>query len=131
MIFVDSSAFIALLDADEEKHVDALAQWQAPLDNDEVLLTNNYVLVEMLALLHRRGGMAVVHRFIEDIVPLVSIEWIQPSLHNAAITGLMMSGRSGPNIVDCASFAVMHQLGISQVFTYDRHFEELGFTVLS
>ena len=32
---------------------------------------------------------------------------------------------------DCTSFAVMRDLGLQQVFTADRHFATLGFTLLS
>ena len=33
-------------------------------------------------------------------------------------------------LVDCASFLVMRDLGISEAFTSDSHFEQAGFKVL-
>ena len=33
-------------------------------------------------------------------------------------------------LIDCASFVVMDDKGISQAFTNDRHFEQAGFTNL-
>lgn len=131
MIYVDSSALMALLDSDDENHQRAVTIWREEIARGEVVVTSNYIVVEMLALLQRRGGMAVVRRFVEDILPMLSIEWVQAPTHSAAITSLLLSSRTGPNIVDCASFTIMHQLGISRVFTYDRHFTDLGFTVLS
>jgi len=32
------------------------------------------------------------------------------------------------SLVDCASFVVMRELGISEALTTDRHFEQAGFT---
>ena len=34
------------------------------------------------------------------------------------------------SLVDCTSFVVMRQIGIDDVFAFDRHFAEQGFTVL-
>jgi uncharacterized protein len=36
----------------------------------------------------------------------------------------------GPGIVDLISFQVMRRLGISEVFTNDRHFKTAGFVTL-
>jgi hypothetical protein len=33
-------------------------------------------------------------------------------------------------LVDCASFVVMQQRGITEAFTSDRHFEQAGFACL-
>ena len=33
-------------------------------------------------------------------------------------------------LVDCTSFVVMQQLGLSEAFTTDHHFEEAGFVTL-
>jgi hypothetical protein len=33
-------------------------------------------------------------------------------------------------LVDCASFVVMQDEGITEAFTNDRHFEQAGFTTL-
>jgi hypothetical protein len=38
-----------------------------------------------------------------------------------------LHGEAGDaGIVDCISFAVMHRLGLTQVFTNDRHFQAAG-----
>jgi uncharacterized protein len=65
--------------------------------------------------------------FLEDVLPVVEIEWVDASLHQIACNALMMSSKSGPNIVDCASFAVMRRLSIRDAFTFDGHFGEQGF----
>jgi uncharacterized protein len=35
------------------------------------------------------------------------------------------------SLVDCVSFAAMHQFGLSAVFAFDNHFAEQGFTILA
>ena len=57
-VFVDTSALMALLDADEARHAEAVQTWRRLLDDDHRLITSNYVLVEAYALVQRRLGSA-------------------------------------------------------------------------
>ena len=60
--FVDTSALYAVLDADDERHTAAGAQWDRLLAGREALHTTNYVLVETTALLQSRIGMGETQR---------------------------------------------------------------------
>jgi predicted nucleic acid-binding protein len=128
--FVDTSAFIALLVAEDENHARAARTWSSLIESNESLVTSNYIVVETCALLQRRIGMTALKKFLEDVLPIVLIEWVDMPMHDAGINGLMLSGRNGPNIVDCISFAIMRKLAITQAFTLDGHFSAVGFTVL-
>ena len=129
-VFVDTSAFIALIVAEDENHESASSIWRQLLDTDEHLVTSNYITVETCALLQRKIGMHALRVFIENILTVVAIEWVDMSLHDAGINSLMMSSRNGPNIVDCISFSVMRKYAMKGAFTFDRHFKEQGFSVL-
>jgi len=48
----------------------------------------------------------------------------------AGVSALLTSGREQLSLVDCVTFELMRQLGIRTAFTFDRHFEEQGFTCL-
>ena len=50
--FVDTSALLAFVDANDERHRDTVSAWEEALD--ERLVTHTYVIVELLALIHRR-----------------------------------------------------------------------------
>ena len=49
-VFVDTSALLAVLDADEKRHKQAASAWKRLLEEDARLVTTNYVLVESFAL---------------------------------------------------------------------------------
>jgi predicted nucleic acid-binding protein len=55
-VFIDTSAFYAVLDADDQSHSEAVREWNHFLDEEAVLLTTNYILVETSALLQSRIG---------------------------------------------------------------------------
>jgi predicted nucleic acid-binding protein len=129
-IFIDTSGLLAVLDRDDTNHIAAAEIWRNILISAETLVTTNYVLVETCALVQSRFGMAALKLFQEDIVPVLKIEWIDNSIHQAAM-GIMLSAmRKKLSLVDCVSFETMRLLELTTVFTLDRHFKEQGFKCL-
>jgi uncharacterized protein len=126
-IFLDTSAFLALLNADDQYHAAAAQLWSQLVPGDQQLVTTNYVLVETLALVQRRLGMAVVRRFTNDVVPLIDIEWLDEVLHEAGLTTFVVANRRSLSLVDCTSFEVMRHRGITTAFTFDEDFALQGF----
>ena len=129
-IFIDTSAFLAILDKDDEHHNPAAEVWRNILISTETLVTTNYVLVETCALVQHRLGMAAVEVFQEDIIPVLQIQWIDHAAHQAAVGIMLTAKRKKLSLVDCVSFETMRRLGIKTSFTLDRHFKEQGFTCL-
>lgn len=125
--FVDTSAFLAVLARDDRNHAKARRTWVGLIERQATLVCTNYVLVETLALLQHRLGVDAVRVFHEDIVPLLTIEWIEEDLHRSGMTGLLTAGRRNLSLIDCVSFETMRRRGITQAFAFDRHFGELGF----
>ena len=129
-IFVDTSAFLAVLNADDANHVAAKRSWERMLRQEETLVCTSYVLVETFALLQNRLGMAAVRAFQETIVPLVQVEWVDFGIHRAGISALLTANRRQLSLVDCVSFEVMRSLGLTTAFAFDPHFTEQGFLLL-
>ncbi|PKL48767.1 MAG: VapC toxin family PIN domain ribonuclease [Nitrospira bacterium HGW-Nitrospira-1] len=130
-VFFDTSAFLAILNKDDANHQNAKRFWKELVYLENILITNNYVLVESLALIQRRLGMEPLRVFQEDVLPLINIEWIDKAVHEAGISALLTASRKKLSLVDCVSFEVMRNLGIRKVFAFDPHFEEQGFEVIS
>lgn len=129
-VFVDTSAIYSFVDAMDERHEPVLDTWTRLRDGGAFLLTTNYVLVESLALLQRRSGMAAATDFVLNVVPLLEVEWVDRETHEAAVQSVVAAGKRDLSLVDCVSFAVMRRLGLRQVLTVDEHFGEQGFECL-
>ena len=125
-VFVDTSAFFAVLDADDENHDAAKQVWEDLLAQEAVLICSNYVLVETLALVQRRLGIPAVRVFQEDIVPVLNVEWVDETIHQVGIASVLAAARKELSLVDCVSFEIMRRLGIKVAFVFDHHFEEQG-----
>lgn len=130
MIFVDTSAFYALLDGDDTEHSRALKLWEREPPGEGGLVTTNYVVLESMALLQSRLGMPAVRIFRDAILPLVRIEWIDEVAHAQAVSAFIAAARRGLSLVDLTSFETMRRLGIRSAFTFDRHFRQYGFETL-
>jgi predicted nucleic acid-binding protein len=128
--FVDTSALLAVLDADQSRHAEAAAAWRALLEGDAPLVVTNYVLVETYALAERRLGVEAVRVLTHDFVPLLVVEWIDEATHTAAVAALLTAGRRGLSLVDCASFLAMRRRGVTRAFAFDADFVEQGFDVV-
>lgn len=126
-VFVDTSALLAVLDADDTNHRNAREAWKELISRDELLVCTNYVLVETFALVQHRLGMKAVRTFQDDIFPVLIVEWVDESTHRAGVTGVLTALRKNLSLVDCVSFDVMRRLGIKSAFVFDPHFKEQGF----
>lgn len=130
-VFVDTSALLALLDADDAEHADAVAAWSDLAAEGAALLSSNYVLVETSAVAQHRLGLDAVRALVREILPLVEIAFIDSDIHEAAIATLLAAGRRQLSLVDCSSFELMRRRQVSRAFAFDRHFREQKFTLRS
>ena len=130
MIFVDTSALYAVLDRDDDNHPVARTTWERLVRSSDVLLAHNYVLVETSALVQSRLGMAALRAFQERIVPILHVYWVTESDHATAIGVAVAANRRQLSLVDCTSFLTMKSHALSDVFCFDKHFEEQGFNLL-
>jgi predicted nucleic acid-binding protein len=93
-------------------------------------VTTNYVALETVAALQRRFGLTVVSRFVGDVLPAVSLEWVADDDHAAGLALLLGERRRKLSWVDCVSFVVMRRLNIGVAFSLDPHFAQQGFELV-
>ena len=129
-VFVDTSAFLSILDGDDAHHPATAKVWGELLAADTLLVTSNYVLVETAALVQSRLGPAASRAFHQDLWPILHIEWVDAKVHAAATVILLSAERRKLSLVDCVSFEIMRLHQIDTAFTFDRHFREQGFVCL-
>ena len=127
-VLVDTSAIVVLLDADDRRHAEAVAAFEAFRDSAE-LVTTNYIQVEALAVVRRRLGAAAVTDLLDSLIPLMDVIWVDPGTHASALAAYRST--PGVSVVDRVSFAVMRHEGIPYAFAFDKDFELEGFALLS
>ena len=127
MIYIDTSAFLAVLDADDKNHPSAKKVWESLLTEEQPLSCSDYILVETIAIMQNRLGIEAVRSFHENIFPLLTISWSEEAVYLTGLSNVLIAARRKLSLVDCISFEIMRRHGIRTVFTFDKHFKEQGF----
>ncbi len=127
--FVDTSAVLAFLDADDTNHRRAVETFDEQL-RDERLVTHTYIIVETLALIQRRSGPPGVRHLVEGLVPRLEMLWVTPAVHGAATSALIAITRRRPSMVDFVSFEVMRRNRVERAFAFDKDFRDHGFRTI-
>lgn len=127
IVFIDTSALLSVLDADERNHARAARSWRSLIEKDSALVTTNYVLIETFALVQHRLGIEAVRVVQSDLVPVLRIGWIDEQTHERATAALLAASRRRLSLVDCVSFEFMRREGIRKAFSFDRDFTAMGF----
>lgn len=94
------------------------------LSRGDEFLTHSCVVIESVALVHRRLGFDSVRRFLLDLGE-IRIRWVDQRLHQAAVARFVQ--RTGSvSLVDETSFAVVRDQGITHAFAFDSDFDAEG-----
>jgi predicted nucleic acid-binding protein len=131
-VFVDTAAWIALLNTSDRLHGQA-QRVMSELQQQRIhLVTTEFVLLEVADSLAAPPVRAKTITFIDGLrqLPILRTVPAQQRLLADAWTLYGQRADKGWGWTDCTSFVVMAQEQIVRAFTSDHHFEQAGFTVL-
>lgn len=134
-VFIDTSAFYALVDRDDAHHVEATGGHRKLTSRAGRYesATSDYVLAETLTLVRMRRGHSIAvelgSRIRENA--LVSVLPITPELWEAAWDVFVKYADQHYSFTDCTSFVLMKAWKASQAFAYDDDFQTFGFASFS
>lgn len=116
----DSSAILALLDADDVDHAGALSiAGQIASDSRPSFITN-YIEVEAHALLVRKLGRTLAREWL--MAGGLPISRALPEEEDHAREIIARHADKDWSLCDAISFSVLEMRGIRRAFTFDRHF---------
>jgi predicted nucleic acid-binding protein len=131
-VFADTSYWIALLNPKDQLH--QRARLVSASLQDPRVVTTEMVLVELLNEFGARGPTlrAATLQLVSCLVSNANTVVVPQSseLFASALSLYRERPDKDWGITDCASFIVMQQHGLSAALTYDRHYEQAGFTAL-
>lgn len=128
-IFLDSSYVIALVNKRDQYH--AQASELAREFRDQPFVTTDAVLLEVgngLARRFKAEAIAVIEEFLSS--EEVQITSVDAALFQKGFDLYKTYQDKEWGLVDCISFIVMRENGITDALTTDSHFEQAGFNVL-
>lgn len=129
---MDTAAWIALLNPDDDWHPQALQAFHELRAKNSILITSEFVLLELADALSSAGWRETTISFIEELRSLKNLEIIPCSPEWFTEGWKLYSKRKNTNwsLTDCISFEVRSALELLYVFTSDKHFAQAGFVKL-
>jgi len=133
-VFVDTSAWVALADADARRHPQAKSHYLGLLREKVRLYTSNYVLAETYTRVRYDGSHLKALRFHEMMIQaeklgLVQVMWVDQSAHQAAWEIFEKYADQILSFTDCTSFVLAKQAQVDHVFAFDDDFRVMGLVV--
>lgn len=129
MIFVDTSAFYALVDEGDKNHPHATSIYKKLARTNTPLVTTNYVIGETYTLVMARLGTKIALQVVENLKESRLLEKVHigEDIEEKAFQLLKKHSDKNFSFVDTASFAFMKSKGLEKVFAFDKHFTQAGF----
>lgn len=128
-IFVDSSAFKAVVDVKDQFSEQGAEIWTKLYDNKQCLITSNYILDETFTLVRIKCGIDEVYKLRDMLAENPRFVRVMRVMAKDEAKAWDWFGEdwSRLSFTDCVSFAMMERLGIKRVFGFDAHFQRAGF----
>lgn len=126
MRFVDTSFWVALQLARDERHPAARELWS---NTRAPLLTTNHVVGETWTFLRRRAGHFAALRFVDAVTrsPRLAIEHVSEAAEREAWEWLRRHDEREYSFVDATSFVSMRRRRLSEALAFDGDFQAAGF----
>jgi predicted nucleic acid-binding protein len=132
MIFVDTWAWIALADKSDQHHRAAKAQHRKFLKARRRYVTSDFVLSELINYLYGAVPAAQAQGFINSLLGAADagthllIHLSAQQFRRAWQLRQKYHDKPDISFVDFTSMVVMQDLGLTDIFTGDAHFQQVG-----
>ena len=131
MIFIDSSAWIALLNRRDQYHSDAAATFNDLVHQNARFLTTDYVIDETATRLRSIANHSIAIMFLNQInnakeTGILTVVAIDRDLFQESERLFRQYDSAPLSFTDCTSFMVCQRHKISKAFAFDRHFNLMG-----
>ena len=136
MVFVDTSAWIALTDRSDQYHKVATQIYTRLKRERTRLVTTDYVLDETITRLRYDSGHGQAVRFlnlIEQAEQARTVRRITVSddIFQAALGLFRRYDSVALSFTDCTSFSVCQRYAVAEAFAFDQHFSMMGIPLSS
>jgi hypothetical protein len=131
VIYIDTGAFLARHLSKDQYHPQAIVFWEAIQKRNEACVTSNFILDETFTLMGRRAGYNFAAQRARNIYASESLQILRPTSKEElkAIDLFEKYSDHRLSFTDCISFVLMQTKKIKRVFTFDHHFQFLGFQI--
>ncbi len=130
-LFVDTSAWLALNDKNDQYHNKAAAKSIEIKKRKIELITSEYIIDESITLIRYRVSHRAAVIFGDSLINSNIVTIIDVTGEDRIKAWEMFKKYEDKELsfTDCISFVLMKNLKLNKAFTFDEHFKQLGFEI--
>lgn len=130
MIFVDSSAIIALASETDLFHTKAF-NWQEE-NKDQEFIISSLIFIETTGWIRYNHGKRLAVKIGINLLSEVDIKLHRVTFDDETEAWEYFQKKDGRSLsmIDCTTVILMKRLKIRDIFTFDNNFKNLGFNTL-
>lgn len=135
MLFIDTSAFLALAN-DRDNYHKAAQHFLMDIQNGKFrptrLITSDYIVDETLTRIRFKVGHAQAVNWGQNIhsSKIIELQRVDETIYEDALAIFEKYNDKQLSFTDCTSFALMKSMGINDAFTFDEDFRKMGFNIM-
>jgi len=127
-VFLDTGAFLALADEDDDYHSVAKSLHAQLLGTRARLLTSNFVLAETYTLIRFKVSHNAAVEFMKQFDQTgIKVLRVSEAIEHTAKSVFTRYADKEFSFVDCTSFALIDHHRLDQAFAFDGHFRQYRF----
>ena len=127
-VFLDTGAFLALADEDDDYHTAAKSIYTELLQSKAQLLTSNFVLSETYTLIRSKVSHQAAVEFMKRLDQTgIKVLRVSEAIEQTGKAIFVRYDDKDFSFVDCTSFALIDHHRLDQAFAFDGHFRQYRF----
>lgn len=130
-VFIDTSAFVSLVDDADPNHKKAVTLAEYVFENDFIPYTSSDIVGESFTVISKKLGKSKAFDFDKKYFHGVINEIFCDEFIHKETRGFFFRVKSkNVSFIDCSSIVAMKNSKISVAFSFDEHFKSMGVKLL-
>lgn len=130
-LFIDADAFIAIADTNDSNHVHAI-ELQKRIDHSDIrLYTSQYAIGEAITVISQHGGLQLaILAGTAILTGNITIPNTTQVHMKYALSRMAEQTSKNSRLTDMINMALMDELKIDTIFSFDKHYAQNGYQLL-
>jgi len=133
--FIDSSAWVALVNKDDNNHAAAKAYFESLLENNAKIITNNIVLDEAIDTLSKTVSQQVARQFMqivdESIITIhLRMDWISRRVRKQVLNQFLKTDEATLALRHYYILETIRRKSADIIFSFDQRLKVTGFPMM-
>lgn len=126
-VFIDADALVALARAKDKNHQRARKIYEKIKKEKISFFSSNTSLYEAVTVISQRISHQAAKKFILKAREAINFVFIDTAIERKGLTIFNKQTSKNVSFFDCLNMAILKDLGINQIFSFDEDYKKNGF----